>query len=319
MGKVATIGAIFVILVIMTFGSFVYSYTQIDAQLNDVSYHSIDWTSFSWSTLLNIGLNVLTGNWLQSAFELIDGINFNLTFGLTNNGFFPVYVPNLTYDLYINNVPIGNGYTIVGFVLNPGNTKQVTSLQNFDKAQLNPAISSIINSNGIIDLHVRGNAHFKLLGQTVSIPFESSKQISILSEIENKLSDEISKNSRKTSSSSNLNLQLAGHVFIDSTYKVGPGSYVNIPFSIPCLSNIQGGFLSTASLGNDIIVYIFDDYDFNQYKNNKKSNVYYNSGKIYGDTFELVLDHNKYHIVLSNQYSDFSTKNVQLKVASLCY
>ena len=64
MGKVATIGAIFVILVIMTFGSFVYSYTQIDAQLNDISYHSIDWTSFSWSTLLNIGLNVLTGNWL---------------------------------------------------------------------------------------------------------------------------------------------------------------------------------------------------------------------------------------------------------------
>ena len=29
----------------------------------------------------------------------------------------------------------------------------------------------------------------------------------------------------------------------------------------------------------------------------------HNSGKLYGDTFELVLDHNKYHIVLSDQYS----------------
>ena len=47
--------------------------------------------------------------------------------------------------------------------------------------------------------------------------------------------------------------------------------------------------------------------------------MYYNSGKIYGATFELALDPGKYHIVLSNHHSTFSIKNVQLQVASLCY
>jgi len=85
--------AIPILLIVIALGLFAYSYTQISVSLNDIRYHSIDWEPFSFTTLLKLGLDVLTGNWIQGAFDLIKGINLNLVFGLSNNGFFPIYIP----------------------------------------------------------------------------------------------------------------------------------------------------------------------------------------------------------------------------------
>lgn len=199
MKLVFSIITIVIAIIVIVLGLIAYSYTQIHVSLNDVSLKSIDWESFSWSTLLKLGLNVLTGNWLGTAFDLIQGINLDLTFGLSNNGVLPVYIPDLSYDLWINGVSMGSGRSPINITINPGYTKEIIVSQKFQKDSLMPAIESIVRNDGIIELRVSGTAYFKLLGLNIPVPFESTKQVSIVDEIKNRLNGEIQKNQQESS------------------------------------------------------------------------------------------------------------------------
>ncbi len=345
MGKAAIAGIIVLVILLLVGGLFYYSYTQIQVSLNDVTFHSIDWTSFSWSTLLSLGLNALTGNWLGAAFDLIDGVNLNLIFGVSNNGFLPVYIPDLSYDLLVNDINVGNGYTRIDTTIFPGETKEIPALQNFQKSSLSPAISSIVSTGGIMEIKVKGTAYFQLFGLSIPIPFESSRQISIIDEVRNRLNSEIQKNqerqriaaaaaaaaalerSLKAAAQSiqeelfgtpSINLQLSGETIVDSVYEVGPGTYRSVYFTLQCTGTVQGGFVASAALGDNIIVYIFDEDEYNKFDQGEDSLVQYQSGKVESGTFDLTLDPGTYYITMSNTYSSFSTKTVALQAAALC-
>ena len=161
-----------------------YSYTQITVNLEGVTLDSIDWASISVSTLIKIGLDVLRGDWIDSALALIEGINLNFIFQFSNNGILPVHIPDLSYDLSINDVYVGQGNSTINSTINPGETKEIPILQNFQRDSLTPTVKSIVDKNGIMDLHISGIAYFKLLILDVPIPFESTYQISIIDEAE---------------------------------------------------------------------------------------------------------------------------------------
>ena len=334
MGKAGAAAAIIVVIILIGGGLFVYSYTQIHVSLNDVTFHSIDWTTFSWSTLLSLGLNALTGNWLGAAFDLIDGINLNLIFGLTNNGILPVYIPDLSYDLSINGVPVGSGNSAIDLTINPGESRELPVLQNFQKSRMSPAVSSIVATGGIIDLRVSGTAYFKLFGLSIPVPFESSKQISIVDEIKKRLNSEIQKNKQQQKSTvstkleslakqiigspEDLDLQLAGKIFVDNVYQVKPNSDFSASFTVACVTSLRGGFIASATLGDNIIVYIFDEQQYRLYEQGQAETAYYVSGKVKSGVFDVTINPGKYYIVLDNSYSAFSTKSVQLQAAVLC-
>lgn len=333
MGKGVAIGIGIFFIVLVIGGLFAYSYTQLSVSVHDVKFHSIDWTTISWTTLLKLGLNTLSGNWLGAAFDLIDGVNLNLIFGLSNGGLLPVYIPDLSYDVLINNVSVGKGHSNVDITINPGYTKEITSFQNIKKNSLSPAVYSIVNTNGVMELKVKGTAYFKLFGISIPIPFESSKQISIKDNIKNKLNYEIQRlkpEPVKTITSSanslidkldgnvkDLNLNLSGTI-IDNTYRVAAGNYKYVSFSMPCTGTIQGGFIANAALGDDIKVYLLNQNQFDSYKNNESVSTYYNSGKVEYGTFDVTVNADKYYIIMSNTFSSFSTKTVQLEVAANC-
>ncbi len=341
MRKAPAIG-ITILLIILIFGVLLaYSYTQLSVTLDDVRFHSIDWASLSWSTLLKLGLSTLTGNWLGAAFELIDGVNLNFIFGLTNNGLLPVYIPDLSYDILINDVNMGRGHSDVNITINPGQTQQITTFQNIKKDSLSPAVYSIVSTKGILDIKVKGTAYFQFFGLSVPIPFESSKQISIYDEIKNKLNSQIQKNKQEQKNSvistvgkslssainsianelfgsKDLNLSLKGQTIVDSTFKISPGTYRSVYFTLSCTANVQGGFIASAVLGDDIVVYILDESAFNQYESGQNTSTYYNSNKVESGVFDVTLSPGKYHIVMSNTYSTFSTKTVQLQAATSC-
>lgn len=240
MANTAAIGiGVFFLIILIAGGLFYYSYSQISVDLNDVSYHSIDWTNFTFSTMLKLGLNALSGNWLSAAFDLIDGVNLNLFFGMTNNGFLPVHIPDLSYNLSVNGVHVGNGKSTINMTINPGESKQIKAFQNFKKSSLTPAISSIVSNSGVMDLRVKGTAYFNLLGLQIPIPFESSKQISIYDEIKNKLLGEASKNQKAQTS---LSLSI-------SKYSVDEGESITL-----------SGKLSTNGQGlSNALIYIKDE------------------------------------------------------------
>ena len=176
-----------IIIVVLIFGLIAYSYTQIHVSLSDVSSIGIELENLSWPTLLQLGIDVLSGNWIEAALNVVAGINLELVFGLSNNGLLPVYIPELSYDLSINGIPIGKGSSEINTTINPGDTKEILILQNLQKDSFSPAIESIINTEGVIDIGVSGTAYFELLGQSIPIPFESTRQVSIIDEIQNQL------------------------------------------------------------------------------------------------------------------------------------
>ena len=189
MRKTVSISLSIVIIGIILVGLFAYSYSPLSISLNNVNLESIDLVEVSWSTLLNLGLNTLSGNWLEAAFDLIQGINLNLVFGLSNDGLVLVYIPDISYELLINEVLIGNGNSKINATINPGETLEFVSLQNIQKSSLLPTVNSIINTQGVIDLKVQGTAYFQLLGLSIPIPFEATKQISIYDEIQSKINE----------------------------------------------------------------------------------------------------------------------------------
>ena len=183
--KPVVIGILISLVIVGVFFSLVaYSYTQITVNLEGVTLDSIDWTSISVSTLIKIGLDVLRGDWIDSALALIEGINLNFIFQFSNNGILPVHIPDLSYDLSINDVYVGQGNSTINTTINPGETKEIPILQNFQRDSLTPTVKSIVDRNGIMDLHISGIAYFKLLILEVPIPFESTYQISIIDEAE---------------------------------------------------------------------------------------------------------------------------------------
>ncbi len=196
--------AILVVIVGIVTGLIAWSYTQIQVNLDNASFAGIDWAEASFATLVKLGLNVLSGNWMGAAFSLIQGVKFNFIFGLSNHGIFPVYIPDLSYNLSINGVNIGQGEDSVDVTINPGDTKEISILQNIQTNSLEPAITSIINTNGIMNLQVSGTAYFKLLGLTIPVPFQSTKQISIKDEIQNHVNSILAQNPQNSGSSNTL-------------------------------------------------------------------------------------------------------------------
>ena len=166
---------------------FAYSYTQIEVSLSAVSSVDVELEKLSLPDLLQLGLDVLSGNWIEAAVSVIAGINLDLVFGLSNNGMLPVYIPELSYDLTINGVSIGSGHSEINTTINPGEIKEIPIFQNIQKDSLSPAIQSIVGTEGIMDVGVSGTAYFELLGGTIPVPFESTRQISIVDEIQNQL------------------------------------------------------------------------------------------------------------------------------------
>lgn len=166
-----------------------YSYSQIQLRLDDISIANIEWSPSSISTLLKLAVGTITGNILGTLLSLIVGVKLNLVFVLSNHGIFPVYIPNLSYDLSINDIQVGKGNSNVGITINPGESRNLLLLQDFQIKSLELVTNSIAHSNGIINLQINGTAYFKFMGMTMPIPFKSTKQFSIMDEIKNHLNN----------------------------------------------------------------------------------------------------------------------------------
>ena len=167
----------------------VYSYSQLTVELIDVQYSSIELKELSWTDLIPLGISILSGNWLDAISDLILGIQLNLIFELNNDGLLPVFVPDLSYEILINDIIVGYGSGDANIVISPGEKYEIIALQNIQKNSLPPIINSIIVAEGIMEITVKGTAHFELLWFDIPISFQSTEQISIYDEINDALTN----------------------------------------------------------------------------------------------------------------------------------
>src|SRR3989442_2542798 len=176
MKPAATVGIIIGVIIVIVIGLIAYSYTQIQISLSDISFGGFDWAPVSAITILKLGFNILTGNIIGTVLSLITGVNLNLIFGLSNHGIFPVYVPDLSYNLSVNGVSVGQGQSTVDMTINPGETKTLPVLQDFQISSLKPAAVSVLDAGGMMNIQVSGTAYFKSLRFTIPLQFQPTKQ-----------------------------------------------------------------------------------------------------------------------------------------------
>ncbi len=181
---------IFPLIFLLIFGILVaYSYSQLTVELTDVYYSSIELKELSWTDLISLGITILSGNWIDAISDLILGINLDLIFELKNDGLLPVFVPDFSYEVLINDIVMGYGISEAGVVINPGEKYEIPSFQNIQKNNLSHMVNSIIAAKGVVDITVKGSAYFELLWFDIPVPFQSVKQISIYDEINVALTD----------------------------------------------------------------------------------------------------------------------------------
>ena len=183
--------AIVVAIIAVVFALYAYSYSQIQVSLNDITSVDVELENLSWTDLIKLGIDALSGNWIEAAVGVIAGIKLEMVFGLSNNGLLPVFIPELSYELSLNDISIGTGYSELNITINPGEKKEIPIIQIIQKDNLSPAIQSIINTEGVVDIGVSGTAYFELLGRSIPIPFESTQQVSIVDEIQKQLEKQI--------------------------------------------------------------------------------------------------------------------------------
>lgn len=182
------ISSISIVILGIVVGLEIYSYFQIEISLTDLSSVEIRLVSLSITELTKIILNSLSGEWVSSVLSLIDDIVLGLDFELSNKGLFPIYIPDLTYDLSINGIFVGQGFSKIDSVINPGETKDLKVFQTLKKSNLSPAIKSIIQTNGVVDVKINGTGFYDLFGTKIPLHFESQKEISLIDEIEKQIS-----------------------------------------------------------------------------------------------------------------------------------
>lgn len=105
---------------------------------------------------------------------------------------------------------------------------------------------------------------------------------------------------------------------VNSMIRVGPGQYVYYTFSAPNgASNavVSGTFTAGGGSGNDVRVYIMDDQNFINYKNDHQVNVYYSSGQeTVGNINVNIPAGQTLYLVYDNTFSIVSSKEVTTNV-----
>ncbi len=156
-----------------------------------------------------------------------------------------------------------------------------------------------------------------MLGLSMNIPFQKSTQISLVQEIEQHVENLIGgQSSQQQPIQVNSNPASSGSTIVSGEYNVSPGSYYPIPFTLTSSATITGSFSATATLGNNIIVYVLDQSNFALYQNGQAASTLYNSGKVASGSINLQLGPGTYYIVLDNTYSTISTKDVTIQVST---
>lgn len=190
---------VIIVIVGIVIGLIAYSYTQIQFHLENVSYRGLDFVSPSSSTIVKLIADFVTGDWFRLALTLVTGVKLGLVFGLSNHGFFPVYIPDVSYDISVNEVKIGHGQSHISSTINPGETRSFPdNVQDVKFDSVEPVISSIASSGGMANLQISGTAYFNFLGINVPVPFYSSTQINVVNEIKNQINSYISQNQQNS-------------------------------------------------------------------------------------------------------------------------
>jgi len=100
-------------------------------------------------------------------------------------------------------------------------------------------------------------------------------------------------------------------VLLSGSHVVQPQQFVTYTVTItPEMRNVRlsGRFTATGGAGNDLQALITDEDGLLNFRNGHQSKVYYESGKVTADSFDVRLGPGTYYLVFNNRFSLVSNK-----------
>jgi hypothetical protein len=105
---------------------------------------------------------------------------------------------------------------------------------------------------------------------------------------------------------------------VNGAITVKAGSYYNVTFSITSAmanSKVIGSFTASGGSGNDIIALVIDDMSYTNWINGHQVSTLYNSGQLTTANVNVsITTPGTYHLVFSNTFSTFTSKQVSTSV-----
>lgn len=251
--KAKIAAGIIVALLLLGGGLTYYSYSRIDVYISSVSLASSP-IKINTAKALLIGLSaIMTGGLsLPAMIDAIEGINLVIYIKAYNGGILPVYIPTISYDLYINNNYVGEGSSDREVTIQPGDSEIITVYQFIDRDSLLDVAMSIVNNNGEADIKAKGEAKASILGLSFSIPFEKTTTINVYEEIKKALINFLSGQGGGSQGSGQPPTQQpgpqTGRLEVSAIYWVYNGEYV---YEVPQGSNVMVKVVLTA-VGGDV-------------------------------------------------------------------
>jgi len=175
---------VLVLLLLLVFGglSLVYmSYSSVSVELVDVSILNVE-IKANLKTLYSI----LTGNLLDALLSVVNSMDLSAQLKINNPSFIPLYVPPIDYDIYMNDIYMGNRH-IDAFTLPPQSSITKKVVQKVYLNQLEDLALSIVNKNGHLDVKIKGYTHVAFL----NIPFETTKRINVYEVIKEEIKQKL--------------------------------------------------------------------------------------------------------------------------------
>lgn len=101
---------------------------------------------------------------------------------------------------------------------------------------------------------------------------------------------------------------------VDEVISVPAGKHYRSSFSVSRNAVLIGDYRAFGGSGNDIKVLLMDEDSYINWVNGHQANVFYNSGQITVGKINVSLKPGKYCLILSNDFSMVSGKNVEAHI-----
>lgn len=167
--------SVFLAVLLVTAVLFGYSYTQITMDVGKVEFTGVTFREPNAATLVSL----LSGNVAGTALSLLDSLVLEVDLEVGNGGLLPVTIPAVEFDFSINDIPAGSGISDSSFTVSPRQLQTIPIQVNVPVAGAQTLLASIVSSAGEVDVGVKGTVKASLLGLPISIPFETTKHVSL--------------------------------------------------------------------------------------------------------------------------------------------
>jgi hypothetical protein len=196
---IITAVAVIFLLAVATIALGVYGYNQLETDFDATNFSPE--INTSPENIIGTIVDILTSNYLEAAFNLIDGVRIDGTLSFSNNSFIPLYIPEMEHQVYIEGQQCQEKFRTPSFWLGPSSHRDQAISLLVDLEDVPEILLQVLVNGGTSNVQIY--SEFSI--GTFTIVKESTKSFSVNNSLVSFLTGDSS-----TSVSTSINVSFTG-------------------------------------------------------------------------------------------------------------